>query len=112
MNKNDNKILSYTTWNCKYHIVFAPKYRRRIFYESRRKEIMVILKELCRWKRVEILEGNMAVDHFHILVMIQPKMSVSGFMGFLKGKSSLVITIFTVHEYFIKMRQRYIAIYG
>ena len=61
MNNNDNKILSHTTWNCKYHIVFAPKYRRKIFYESHRKEIMNIIKELCRWKGVEIIEGEMAI---------------------------------------------------
>lgn len=91
MNHNDNKILSHSTWNCKYHIVFAPKYRRKIFYESRRKEIMEIIKELCRWKEVEILEGEMAVDHVHLLLMIPPKLSVSGFMGYLKGKSSLMI---------------------
>lgn len=91
MNTNDNKILLHTTWNCKYHIVFAPKYRRKIFYESHRKEIMETLKELCRWKGVEILEGTMATDHVHILVMIPPKMSVLGFMGYLKGKSSLII---------------------
>lgn len=91
MNSNDNKILSHTTWNCKYHIVFAPKYRRKIFYESHRKEIMEIIRELCRWKGVEILEGEMAIDHIHLLLMIPPKMSVSGFMGYLKGKSSLII---------------------
>ena len=91
MNSNDNKILSHTTWNCKYHIVFAPKYRRKIFYESHRKEIMQIIRELCQWKGVEILEGEMAVDHVHLLVMIPPKISVSGFMGYLKGKSSLII---------------------
>ena len=91
MNHNDNKILSHSTWNCKYHIVIAPKYRRKIFYESRRKEIMEIIKELCRWKEVEILEGEMAVDHVHLLLMIPPKLSVSGFMGYLKGKSSLMI---------------------
>ena len=91
MNHNDNKILSHSTWNCKYHIVFAPKYRRKIFYESHRKEIMEIIKELCRWKEIEILEGEMAVDHVHLLLMIPPKLSVSGFMGYLKGKSSLMI---------------------
>lgn len=90
MNNNDNKILSHTTWNCKYHIVFAPKYRRKIFYEQHRRDIMEIIKELCRWKGVEILEGEMA-NHIHLLVMIPPKMSVSGFMGYLKGKSSLII---------------------
>lgn len=88
---NDNKILSHTTWNCKYHIVFAPKYRRKIFYESHRKEIMETVRELCRWKGIEILEGEMAKDHVYILVMIPPKISVSGFMGYLKGKSSLII---------------------
>ena len=86
-----NNILSHTTWNCKYHIVFAPKYRRKIFYESHRKEIMETIKELCRWKGVEIIEGEMAIDHVHILVEIPPKISVSGFMGYLKGKSSLLI---------------------
>ena len=91
MNHNDNKILSHSTWNCKYHIVFAPKYRRKIFYESHRREIIEIVKELCRWKEVEILEGEMAVDHVHLLLMIPPKLSVSGFMGYLKGKSSLMI---------------------
>ena len=91
MNHNDNKILSHSTWNCKYHIVFAPKYRRKIFYESHRREIMEIIKELCRWKGVEIVEGEMAVDHVHLLLMIPPKISVSGFMGYLKGKSSLMI---------------------
>lgn len=88
---NDNKILSHTTWNCKYHIVFAPKYRRKIFYESHRKAIMETIRELCRWKGVEIVEGEMAEDHVHLLLMIPPKMSISGFMGYLKGKSSLII---------------------
>ena len=91
MNKTDNKILSHTTWNCKYHIVFAPKYRRKIFYESHRREIMETIKELCRWKGVEIIEGEMAIDHVHILVEIPPKISVSGFMGYLKGKSALMM---------------------
>ena len=91
MNSNDKKILSHTQWNCKYHIVFAPKYRRKIFYESHRKAIMQIIRELCEWKKVEILEGEMAIDHVHLLVMVPPKISVSGFMGFLKGKSSLMI---------------------
>lgn len=91
MNSNDNKILSHTQWNCKYHIVFAPKYRRKIFYESHRKAIMQIIRELCEWKKVEILEGEMAIDHVHLLVMVPPKISISGFMGYLKGKSSLII---------------------
>ena len=72
-------------------VAFAPKYRRKVFYESHRKAIMEIIRELCQWKGVEILEGEMAIDHVHLLVMIPPKMSVSGFMGYLKGKSSLII---------------------
>ena len=91
MESNDKKILSHSQWNCEYHIVFAPKYRRKIFYESHRKAIMEIIRELCEWKKVEILEGEMAIDHVHLLVMIPPKISVSGFMGYLKGKSSLII---------------------
>ena len=89
--KNDLDRLAHTTWNCKYHIVFAPKYRRKVFYGSKRLEIVKILKDLCRWKGVEILEGEACSDHIHILVKIPPKISVSGFMGFLKGKSSLMI---------------------
>jgi len=89
--KNDLDRLAHTTWNCKYHIVFAPKYRRKVFYGSKRLEIVKILKELCRWKGVEILEGEACADHIHILVKIPPKISVFGFMGFLKGKTSLMI---------------------
>ena len=91
MTSNDKKILSHSQWNCKYHIVFAPKYRRKVFYESHRKAIMEIIRELCQRKGVEILEGEMATDHVHLSVMIPPKMSVSGFKGYLKGKSSLII---------------------
>ena len=89
--KTDIDRLAHTTWNCKYHIVFAPKYRRKVFYGGKRLEIVKILKELCRWKGVEIIEGEACSDHIHILAKIPPKMSVSGFMGFLKGKSSLMI---------------------
>ena len=71
--------------------MFAPKYRRKVFYEEKRIEIGAILRELCRWKGVEIIEAEVCPDHIHMLVMIPPKMSVSGFMGFLKGKSSLMI---------------------
>ena len=71
--------------------VFAPKYRRKVFYEEKRIEIGAILRELCRWKGVEIIEAEVCPDHIHMLVMIPPKMSVSGFMGFLKEKSSLMI---------------------
>ena len=91
--KTDNitNSLAHTKWNCKYHIVFAPKYRRKVFYESKRKEIREILRTLCKWKGVEVIEGEICPDHIHILVSIPPKISVSGFMGYLKGKSSLMI---------------------
>ena len=91
MDSNDTSSLAHTTWNCKYHIVFAPKYRRKVFYESKRFEIREMLRTLCRWKGVEIVEGEVCPDRIHILVKIPPKMSVSGFMGYLKGKSSLMI---------------------
>ena len=83
--------LSHTSWNCKYHVVFAPKYRRKAFYGNRRLEIGKILRKLCEWKGVNIIEAEVCVDHVHMLLEIPPKMSVSGFMGYLKGKSSLMI---------------------
>lgn len=83
--------LSHTSWNCKYHLVFAPKYRRKVFYENKRSEIGEILRTLYRWKDVNILEAEVCPDHIHMLVEIPPKMSVSSFMGYLKGKSSLMI---------------------
>ena len=88
---NDSNSLSHTTWNCKYHIVFAPKYRRKVFYGEKRKEIGAILRQLCEWKGVEIHEAEVCPDHVHMLVSIPPKLSVASFMGFLKGKSSLLI---------------------
>ena len=91
MKPNDNNSLAHTTWNCKYHIVFAPKYRRKIFYKENRVEIGKILRELCNWKQVKIVEAEVCPDHIHMLVEIPPKMSVSSFVGFLKGKSSLII---------------------
>ena len=87
----DKNILAHTTWNCKYHIVFAPKYRRKVFFEEKRLEIREILRKLCQWKGVEIIEGEVCPDHIHIMVSIPPKMSISGFMGYLKGKSALLI---------------------
>ncbi len=87
----DTHSLSHTTWSCKYHVVFAPKYRRKVFYGSRRLEIGAILRELCRWKGINILEAEVCVDHVYMLIEIPPKLSVSGVMGFLKGKSSLMI---------------------
>ena len=88
---NSTNTLSHTTWNCMYHIVFAPKYRRKVFYGEKRAEIGKILRELCEWKGVRLLNAEACPDHVHILVEIPPKMSVSGFMGFLKGKSSVII---------------------
>ena len=87
---NMNKI-SHTSWNCKYHIVFAPKYRRKAFYDARRLEIGMILRQLCEWKGINILEAEVCVDHVHMLLEIPPKYSVSSIMGYLKGKSSLMI---------------------
>ena len=89
--KNDINSLSHTSWNCKYHIVFAPKYRRKVFYGNNRLEIGKILRELCRWKGVNIIIAEVCIDHVHMFVEIPPKMSVSSFMGFLKGKSSIMI---------------------
>ena len=88
---SETHTLSHTTWNCKYHIVFAPKYRRQVFYGEKRLEIGAILRQLCKWKGVTILEAEVCPDHVHMLVEIPPKYSVSQFMGFLKGKSSLMI---------------------
>lgn len=88
---NDIHSLSHTKWNCKYHIVFAPKYRRKVFYGEKRLEIVAILRERCKWKGVNIIEAEVCPDHVHMLLEIPPKISVSSFMGFLKGKSSLMI---------------------
>ena len=91
--KQDNIVnsLAHTKWNCKYHIVFAPKYRRKIFYEEERLAIRDILRTICGWKGVEIIEGEVCPDHVHLLLSIPPKMSVSYFVGYLKGKSSLMM---------------------
>lgn len=89
--ENDVNSLAHTTWNCKYHIVFAPKYRRKVFYGEKRIEIGAILRQLCAWKNVKIIEAEVCVDHVHMLVEIPPKISVASFMGFLKGKSALLI---------------------
>lgn len=79
--------LAHTQWICKYHIVFTPKYRRKVIYNQLRKDIREIIKDLCKWKGVEIIEGNMMPDHVHILVSIPPKMNVSQIMGYLKEKA-------------------------
>ena len=88
---NITNSLAHTKRNCKYHIVFAPKYRRKVFYEEKRLEIREILRKSCQWKGIDITEGEICPDHIHMLVSIPPKMSVSGFMGYLKRKSSLMI---------------------
>ena len=87
---NESSI-SHTKCNCKYHIVFTPKYRRKAIYGELKVEIGTILRELCKWKGVEIIEAHACVDHIHMYVSIPTKISVAGFMGFLKGKSTLII---------------------
>ena len=89
--KIDNNSLTHSTWNCKYHIVFAPKYRRQVIYGKIKMDIGKIIRTLCEQKGVEIIEAEACPDHIHLLVSIPPKISVSAFMGYLKGKSSLMI---------------------
>ena len=88
---NDSKSLSHTKWNCKYHIVFAPKYRRQIIYGKIKVDIGKIIRQLCEMKKVEIHEAEACPDHIHLLVSIPPHLSVSQFVGYLKGKSALMI---------------------
>ena len=83
--------LSHSKWLCKYHIIFTPKYRRKIIYNKYRESIRDIIKSLCSYKGIEILEGHLMPDHVHLLLSIPPKYSVSSVMGYLKGKSSLMI---------------------
>ena len=87
----DKNSLSHTTWNCKYHIVFAPKYRRKIIYGELKQDIANILSALCKRKEVHIIEAEVCRDHIHMLVEIPPKMRVSDFVEYLKGKSTLMI---------------------
>ena len=82
---DDFNSLSHTKWECKYHIVFAPKYRRRVIYGKIKRDIGKILRKLCEQKGVEIIEAELCPDHVHMLVCIPPKMSISSFMGYLKG---------------------------
>ncbi|MFU2222138.1 IS200/IS605 family transposase [Streptococcus pluranimalium] len=89
--REDNQSLSHTTYNCKYHIVFAPKYRRQIIYGKYKSSIGKIIRDLCERKGVTIHEANACSVHIHMLVSIPPKLSISSFMGYLKGKSSLMI---------------------
>ena len=87
----DKNSLSHTTWECKYHVVFAPKYRRQVIYGKIRQDVGKILRELCERKEIEIIEAECCKDHVHMLLRIPPKYSVSEIMGYLKGKSSLMI---------------------
>ena len=99
---NKNYELAHTKWMCKYHIVFTPKYRRKVIYNQLKVDIREIIRDLCKYKGVEILEGELMPDHIHMLVEIPPKMSVASFVGYLKGKSSLM-----VYERFGEMKFRY-----
>ena len=83
--------LAHTKWMCKYHIVFTPKYRRKLIYNQYRKDLTDYLTRLCKYKGVEIIEGHLMPDHVHMLVSIPPKLSVASFMGYLKGKSALMM---------------------
>ena len=84
----DSKSLSHTRWNCQYHIVFIPKYRKKVMYGKVKADMREILRTLCSYKKVEIIEGAVCKDHVHLCVSIPPKLSVSEFVGYLKGKSA------------------------
>ena len=87
----DSKSLSHTKWKCQYHIVFIPKYRKKQLYGRLKEDVREVIITLCRYKDVEIVEGAVCSDHVHLCVCIPPKLSVSQFMGYLKGKSALMI---------------------
>ena len=87
----DNQSISHTRWNCTYHIVFIPKYRRKVMYGELKKDIGEILRKLCEMKQVTLIEGRVCSDHIHMYVAVPPKTSVSDFMSYLKGKSSLMV---------------------
>ena len=91
MGNKDTSSLAHTAYECKYHIVFTPKYRRQVIYGKIRADIGKILRQLCEYKGVEIIEAEACKDHIHMLVSIPPKYSVSQIMGYLKGKSSIMI---------------------
>jgi len=88
---DNTNSLAHTKWNCKYHIVFAPKYRRKVFFGEKKVEIGKILRQLCEWKGIKIIEAEICPDNVHMLLEIPPKIAVSSFMGYLKGKSSLML---------------------
>lgn len=91
MERNEIKHSSHSTWRCQYHIVFAPKYRRKVIYKELKADIGYILRKLCEEKEVEIIEAEACPDHIHMLVSIPPHISIAQFMGYLKGKSTLMI---------------------
>ena len=91
MKKSYTESLSHTTWECKYHIVFAPKFRRKEIYGKLKMEIGAMIRELCRRKEVQIIEAEACKDHIHLLLSIPPKYSVSNIVGYLKGKTTLMI---------------------
>ena len=87
----DNKSLSHTKWKCQYHIVFIPKYRKKILYGRVKNDVRKIISTLCKYKDVDIIAGAVCVDHIHLSVAIPPKISIANFMGYLKGKSTLML---------------------
>lgn len=91
MTRDDISSLAHSKWNCKYHVVFAPKYRRMVIYNQIKVDIGKILRKLCEQKGIEIIEAELCPDHIHMLIAIPPKYSVAQIMGYLKGKSSLMI---------------------
>ena len=100
--KLDVSSLAHTKWNCKYHIVFAPKFRRKVIYGKIKEDIGKMLRKLCEYKGIEILEAEACPDHIHMLITIPPKYSVSQIMGYLKGKSSLMI-----YEKYANLKYKY-----
>ena len=100
--KNEIKHTTHSTYRCQYHIVFAPKYRRKVFYKEKRLAVGKILRQMCEWKGVNLLEAEACPDHIHILVEIPPKIAVSSFMGYLKGKSSTML-----YEQFGELKYKY-----
>ena len=100
--KLDTNSLAHTKWNCKYHIIFAPKYRRQVIYGKIKADIGIMLRKLCEYKGIEILEAEACTDHIHMLISIPPKYSVAQIMGYLKGKSSLMI-----FEKYANMKYKY-----
>ena len=103
---NDTFSLAHTTWKCQYHVVFTPKYHRKIIYGVLRAEIGKILRELCKRKDVEIIEAYAMPDHIHMMVSIPPNMTVSSFMGYLKGKSTMMI----FERYNVRVQRRNISL--